>query len=162
MGQLQQVEPLLFWNVSNFFTFILGRLILITPEGQYWERGILPTLKLDETGRSGCQGHSIWTICIPLNHFCSGNFPTFSLSYWEPNSYYPRGPILTDCNRIQMTLPQLGSGAPRSGRCCSCRASPAAASSPSSSSSSSPRRSRPAQDTQWKSLSAVCNTFCRD
>ena len=50
--------------------------------------------KEDETEAFGCLGHSSWTICILLSHFCSGNFPTFSLSYWEANSYYPRGPIM--------------------------------------------------------------------
>ena len=49
---------------------------------------------MDETEGFGCLGHSNWTICILLSHFCSPNFPTFSLSYWEANSYYPRGLIL--------------------------------------------------------------------
>ena len=38
---------------------------------------IHPTLKLNETERFACQGHSIWSICIPLSHFCSENFPNF-------------------------------------------------------------------------------------
>ena len=49
LAHLQQVEPLLFGNFSNFFTFILGRPILITPEGQLSEKGIPPTPKLNET-----------------------------------------------------------------------------------------------------------------
>ena len=39
-------------------------------------------------------GHSNWTICIPLSHFCFHKISTFSPSYWEANSYYPRGPIM--------------------------------------------------------------------
>ena len=39
-------------------------------------------------------GHPNWTKCSPLSQFCSGNFATFSLSYWGANSYYPRGPIM--------------------------------------------------------------------
>ena len=39
-------------------------------------------------------GHSNWIICRPLSHFCFQIFTPFSLSYWEANSYYPRGPIL--------------------------------------------------------------------
>ena len=39
-------------------------------------------------------GHSNWTNCILLSHFCSPNFPTFSLLYWESNFYYPRGLIM--------------------------------------------------------------------
>ena len=38
--------------------------------------------------------HSNWTICSPISHFCSRNFPTFLLSYWEANSYYSRGLIM--------------------------------------------------------------------
>ena len=94
LGHLQQVEPLLFRNFSNFFTFILGRPILITPESQYAEKGIPPTPKLDETVGFECLGHSSWTICIPLNLFCCKEISSFSLSYWEANSYYPREPIM--------------------------------------------------------------------
>ena len=62
LGHLQQAEPLLFWNVSNFFTFILGRPILITPEGQYGEKGMLPPPKLNETLEFECMGHQSQTI----------------------------------------------------------------------------------------------------
>ena len=36
-------------KIFRLFHFHTGRPILITPEGQYWEKGILPTLKLDDT-----------------------------------------------------------------------------------------------------------------
>ena len=49
---------------------------------------------MDKTEGFGCLGHLNWTICSLLSHFCSHNFPTFSLSYWEANSYYPRGLIM--------------------------------------------------------------------
>ena len=39
-------------------------------------------------------GHSNWTIYSPLSPFCSRRFSTFSPSYWEANSYYPRGLIM--------------------------------------------------------------------
>ena len=45
---------------------------------------------MDKTEGFQCLGHSNWTTCSPLSHFCSGQFPTFSLSYWGANSYYPR------------------------------------------------------------------------
>ena len=77
-----------FFRLFHFYT---GRPILITPGAINGKRGISPTLKLDETDGFQCHGHSIWTICIPLSHFCSKTFPTFSCSYWEANSYYPRG-----------------------------------------------------------------------
>ena len=41
-----------------------------------------------------CIGHSSWAICILLKPFCSGDLPSFSLSYWEANSYYPTGIIM--------------------------------------------------------------------
>ena len=53
-----------------------------------------PTQELDERGNFECLGHSHWTICSPSSPSCSQNFPTFSLSYWEANSYYPRGLII--------------------------------------------------------------------
>ena len=37
-----------------------------------------------------CFWHSNWTICSLLSCFCPKQFPTFSLSYWGANSYYPR------------------------------------------------------------------------
>ena len=49
---------------------------------------------LSETQEFQCLGHSNWTICSLLSQFCSGNFPSFSLSYWEANSYCHRGPIM--------------------------------------------------------------------
>ena len=45
-----------------------------------------------------CQGRSIWTICIPISHFYPQDFPAFSSSYWEANSYYPRGPRMGKVN----------------------------------------------------------------
>ena len=46
--------------------------------------------EMDERHGCGCLGHSNWTICSLLSQFCSVNFPTFSLLYWEASSYYPR------------------------------------------------------------------------
>ena len=56
--------------------------------------GNLPTPELNETVVFQCLRHSNWIICSTLSPFCSGNFQKFSLSYWEANSYYPRGLIV--------------------------------------------------------------------
>ena len=69
----------------------LRRLLQIKKNGK---RGVHPTPEKNETVGFGCLGHSNWTICSPFSPFCSGNFPTFSLSYWGANSYYPRGLIM--------------------------------------------------------------------
>ena len=61
---------------------------------KWGKEGIHPTSKLDETEWFKCLGHSNWTICSSLSPFCSRRFLTFSLSYWEANSYYPRGLIM--------------------------------------------------------------------
>ena len=53
-----------------------------------------PTQELDEKANFECLGQSNWTICRPLSPSCSRNFTTFPLSYWEANSYYPRGLIV--------------------------------------------------------------------
>ena len=74
----------------HLFHLHTGRPILITPEGQLWEKGVLPTPKLDETEGFGCLGHSNWTICSPLHLSHSEIIPSFPPSYWEANSYYPQ------------------------------------------------------------------------
>ena len=58
----------------------------------------IPFPNMDETEGFQCLGHSKWTNCSPLSQFCSEIFPTFSLSYWEANSYYPRGLIMGEEN----------------------------------------------------------------
>ena len=66
-----------------------------TPQSYpYWEREILPTPNKDETEGFQCLRHSNWIVCSPLSPFCSEKFPTFSVSYWGANSYYPRGLIM--------------------------------------------------------------------
>ena len=77
----------------QLFHFHTGKPILITPEVWYEENGIRPTSKFDETERIEYLGHSNWTICSQLSPFYSKRYSTFSLSYWEANSYYPRGLI---------------------------------------------------------------------
>ena len=59
----------------------------------YNGKGFQPPEK-NETEGFRLLGHPNWTKCSPLSQFCSGNFATFSLSYWGANSYYPRGLIL--------------------------------------------------------------------
>ena len=61
-----------------------GEPILIAPEGQLSEKGILPTPKLDETEGFQCLGHSNWTICSLLSPFCSENFKLFQFNTGEP------------------------------------------------------------------------------
>ena len=41
-----------------------------------------------------CLGYSNWAISTPLHLSHSEIIPSFSPSYWEANSYYPRGPIM--------------------------------------------------------------------
>ena len=60
--------------------------------------GILPTSKQNETGVFQCLGHSNWTICIPLSHFCFQIFAYFHPSCLGAISYYPRGPIIRKGN----------------------------------------------------------------
>ena len=90
LDHLHSFKPILVSDIFQLFHFHTGEPILITPE----RKGINPTSNLDETEGFGCLGHSNWTICSPLSPFCFGNFPTFSLSYWGANSYYPREPIM--------------------------------------------------------------------
>ena len=57
-------------------------------------KGNFSTQKEDETEGFQCLGHSNWTICSTLSPFCSKRFSTFSLLYWEANSYYPTGILM--------------------------------------------------------------------
>ena len=45
---------------------------------------------LGQAGDIECLGHSNWNISSNLSQFYFPNFTTFSLLYWEANSYYPR------------------------------------------------------------------------
>ena len=94
LDHLQPFKPILFWEISNFFTFILGSQFLLPQRANNGKREILATSNLDETEGFQCLGHSNWTTCSPLSPFCSEIFPTFSLSYWGAHSYYPRGLIM--------------------------------------------------------------------
>ena len=64
---------------------------------QKWERQM-------DLKNSQCLGHSNWTICSPFSPFCPENFPSFSLSYWEGISYYPRGPIMGKGNSLNSKI----------------------------------------------------------
>ena len=75
-----------------------GVQLLLPKRTNNGKRDLFSTSKVDEKEGFQCLGHSNWTICIPLNPFCYRNFPTFSPSYWEANSYYPRGLIMEKGN----------------------------------------------------------------
>ena len=94
LNHLLCFKPLLSKKIFNFFTFILGSPFLLPQRANFgsWEN--FPSPNMDDTEGFECLGHSNWTICSPLSPFCSEKFPTFSLSYWGANSYYPRGLIL--------------------------------------------------------------------
>ena len=69
-------SPVSFSCARIFPTFWLSywEPILITPEVQLWERGNLPTSKLDETEGFRRLGHSNWTKCSPLSSSCAKIF----------------------------------------------------------------------------------------
>ena len=94
LDHLQPVEPILFWKIFNFFTFILGSPFLLPQRANYGSWESFPFPNMDETEGFQCFGHSNWTIFSPLSPFCTEIFPTFPLSYWGANSYYPRGLIM--------------------------------------------------------------------
>ena len=91
LDHLQPLEPILLWQFFNFFTFILGSQFLLPQRANNGKGEFFQPKKVDETEEFQCLRHSNWTSCIPLNHFCSRNFPICFLSYWEANCYYPRG-----------------------------------------------------------------------
>ena len=56
--------------------------------------GIWNFPKLNKKQVFQCLGHSNWAICSLLSQFYFPNFTTFSLLYWEANSYYLRGLLM--------------------------------------------------------------------
>ena len=52
-----------------------------------------------------CFWHSNWTICSLLSCFSPTKFPTFSLSYWGANSYYPRE-RMTENGKMEFSQPE--------------------------------------------------------
>ena len=94
LDYLQPFKPILFWTISNSFTFILGSQFLLPQRANNGKGKFSQLPIMDETEGFQCLGHSNWTMCSPLSPFCSEIFSTFSLSYWGANSYYPRGLIM--------------------------------------------------------------------
>ena len=80
----------MFWQMLHTTFLDESPWMCMCRRGLKW---ILGDHNLDEKEGVHCPGHSKWTICIPSSPFYSGNFLSFSLSYWEAYSYYPRGPI---------------------------------------------------------------------
>ena len=60
---LQPVKPILFLTFSNFYIFILGSQILITPERGRLKMGKWNSPNLSKTQGFECLGYSNWTIC---------------------------------------------------------------------------------------------------
>ena len=54
----------------------------------------LSSPEMDEIKEFQCLGLSNWTISSSLNPLYPRNFSNSTLSFWEANSYYPRGPIM--------------------------------------------------------------------
>ena len=102
LDHLQPIQPLLFTNFFIFFTFILGSPFLLPQRANYQKREFFQLQNWIETEGFQCLGHSNWTICSPFSPFCPETFPSFSLSYWEANSYYPRGLIKGKREFIQL------------------------------------------------------------
>ena len=108
LDQEEAGDHILFSEILQFFTFILGSNFLLPQRANNGKRGILPTSKLNETESFQCLGNSNWTICTPLSPSCFKNFPSFPLSYWEANSYYPRGLIMGKGNHPTPELNERG------------------------------------------------------
>ena len=80
LDHLQPFKPLLFWKISNSFTFILGSQFLLPQRANNGKREILATSNLDENEGFQCLGHSNWTTCSPLSQSCSGKLPVLACS----------------------------------------------------------------------------------
>ena len=68
-----------FFKMFHLYT---GGPILITPECQFWEKGIYITFKMDETWEFQWLGHSNWTKCKHISQKISKNFQSSRPLYW--------------------------------------------------------------------------------
>ena len=94
LDQMQPFKPILFWQFSICFTFILGGQFLL-PQRANSEKGAISQLqKWTEQELFECLGPLNWTICSPFNPFGYGNFQFVSSLYWQANTYHPRGLIV--------------------------------------------------------------------
>ena len=95
---IRSLEATFFLRFFNFFTFILGGQLSLPQRAINRKSGSLPTSKWKGTGDFQCLRHSNWTICSLGSSSCSLIFWTFSLLYWEANSYYPKSQLWKKCN----------------------------------------------------------------
>ena len=88
-------SPLSYFCSGNFPKYLLS----YREANSYYPRGLIVRKRSFANATNGwdrglqCLGHSNWTTYSHLSYFCSGNFQKYLLSYWEANSYYPRGLI---------------------------------------------------------------------
>ena len=78
----EQVEPILFWNFSKCFIFILEGQFLLPQSANCEKREILPTPEKDETGGFGCLWHSNWTKWSNLGKKFTKIFQKLEPLYW--------------------------------------------------------------------------------
>ena len=90
LDHLQPVEPIVFWNLSKFCTFLMERPILITPERGWLKTGNLKSHNQRVKVGFQCLGHSNWTICGQLSHFCTDFFSISHFYTGDVKSDYPR------------------------------------------------------------------------
>ena len=109
LDHLQPVKPILFYQFSKIFTFILERPILITPERGRLKMGKWNSHNLSVRVVFLCLGHSNWTICSLLSQFCFVNFTIFHSFILGANSYYPRGGK-TENGKMEFSQPGYESG----------------------------------------------------
>ena len=85
-GPLAVLLAIFVLKIFQLFNFHTGEPILITPEGQFWEKGIHPTLELDETHRFQTE-----IISVLWANFVLKIFQLFIFHTGEPILITPEG-----------------------------------------------------------------------
>ena len=87
LEHLQPVEPILFWNFSDFWLCYLGLTAHGIQSGPFAARGANFVQKIFKLLililGSHCPCNSNWTICSPWSQFCSEIFQTFDFDTWS-------------------------------------------------------------------------------
>ena len=82
LDHLQPFKPILFWQISKIFTFILGGHFLLPQRANTEKREILPIFKRDGTQEFVWLGHSNWTNCNHLSSNFTKNVQKLEPLYW--------------------------------------------------------------------------------
>ena len=99
LHHFQPIQLLLLQENFIFFTLILGVQFLLPQRANNGKSEILPILKWNDAGTFNAWGIQTGPFAASTATFAPRKF---HILYWEANSYYPRGPLMTKVEFSQL------------------------------------------------------------